>query len=89
MNCYPIIGEVVGRTELAVFEARLDIRVRRFDEPVERGFMGDTPRPQFDMAHELAGALQQAGWIRQRSALKEADVDVRGENVYVAERDIA
>jgi protease I len=37
------------------------------------------------MAHELACALQQARRIRQRCALKEADVDVRGEYVDIAE----
>src|ERR1039457_2214061 len=37
------------------------------------------------MAHELAGALQQAGRIRQRCAVKEPHVHVRGEYVYVAE----
>src|SRR5579864_3960646 len=37
------------------------------------------------MAHELAGALQQAGWIRQRCAVKEPDVDVRGEYIDIAE----
>src|SRR5881396_2064144 len=37
------------------------------------------------MAHELAGALQQAGRIRQRCALKEPHVDVRGEYIDIAE----
>src|SRR5438045_3955389 len=37
------------------------------------------------MAHELAGALQQAGRIRQRCAVKEPHVDVRGEYVDIAE----
>src|SRR5215471_5382231 len=37
------------------------------------------------MAHELAGALQQAGRIRKRCAMKEPDVDVRSEYVDVAE----
>src|SRR5439155_2121625 len=36
-------------------------------------------------AHELAGAFQQAGGIRQRCALKEAHVDVRTEHIDVAE----
>src|SRR5215510_5180429 len=37
------------------------------------------------MAHELAGALQQAGRIRQRRALKEPHVYVRSEYIDVAE----
>src|SRR5262245_44128945 len=37
------------------------------------------------MAHELAGALQQAGRIRKRCAVKEPHVYMRGEYVYVAE----
>ena len=37
------------------------------------------------MAHELAGALQQAGRIRERCALKESDVYVRSEYVDVGE----
>src|SRR5215471_6554988 len=36
------------------------------------------------MAHKLAGALQQASWIRQRCALKESYIHVRGEYVDVA-----
>src|SRR5947209_16757261 len=37
------------------------------------------------MAHELASALQQAGRIRQRCAMKEPHVDVRGEYIHIAE----
>src|ERR1035438_715124 len=37
------------------------------------------------MAHELASAVQQAGRIRQRCAVKEPHVDVRGEYIDVAE----
>jgi hypothetical protein len=37
------------------------------------------------MAHELASALQQAGRIRQRCAMKEPHVDVRGEYIDIAE----
>src|SRR5882672_9716001 len=37
------------------------------------------------MAHELAGALQQAGRIRQRCAVKEPHVYVRSECIDVAE----
>jgi hypothetical protein len=37
------------------------------------------------MAHELAGALQQAGRIRQGCALKEPNVYVRSEYIDVAE----
>src|SRR5258707_5446214 len=37
------------------------------------------------MAHELAGALQQAGRIGQRWAVKETHVNVRSEDIDVAE----
>src|SRR5580704_17926829 len=37
------------------------------------------------MAHKLAGALQQAGRIRQRCAVKETHVDMRSEYIDVAE----
>src|SRR5882724_12367019 len=37
------------------------------------------------MAHELAGALQQAGRIRQRCAVKKTHVYVRGKYIHVAE----
>src|SRR6266576_2255547 len=37
------------------------------------------------MAHELAGALQQAGRIGQRCAVKEPHVYVRSEDIDVAE----
>ena len=41
------------------------------------------------MAHELASALQQAGRIRQRCAMKEPYVDVRGEYIDIAEGHIS
>jgi hypothetical protein len=37
------------------------------------------------VAHELAGALQQAGRIWQRCAVKEPHIDVRSEYIDVAE----
>src|SRR5712692_10186146 len=37
------------------------------------------------MAHELASALQQAGRIRKRCAMKEPHVDVRSEYIDIAE----
>src|SRR5215470_7533160 len=37
------------------------------------------------MTHELAGALQQAGRIRQCCAVKEPHVYVRGEYIHIAE----
>jgi hypothetical protein len=43
-------------SELAVFYARLDIRVRRIDEPVERCSICGRSRSQLHMAHKLAGA---------------------------------
>src|SRR5260370_31014047 len=41
------------------------------------------------MAHELAGALQQAGRIRERRAVKDPHVYVRSEFIDVAERRIS
>ena len=76
-------------TELAVFNARLYIRVRRLDEPGERCGVCGRSRSQFHVAHELAGALQQAGGIGQRCALKEPHIYMRSEYVDVAEGRIA
>src|SRR5216684_2714435 len=72
-------------SEVAVFDARLYIRVRRIDEPVESCGVRGRSRSQFYMAHELASALQQASRIRQRCAVKEPHVDVRGEYIDIAE----
>src|SRR5579863_5748680 len=41
------------------------------------------------MAHELTGALQQAGRIRQRCAVKEPHVYVRGEYIDIAEGSVS
>jgi hypothetical protein len=42
-------------------------------------------RSQLHMAHELAGALQHAGWIWEGCALKESHVYVRCEYIDAAE----
>src|ERR1700724_291435 len=77
---------MLGRkTELAVFNARLYIRVRRLDEPAERCGVCGRSRSQLHMAHELAGALQQVSRIRQRCAVKEPHVYMRMEYIDVAE----
>src|SRR5258708_18047174 len=46
-----------------------------------------SPQSQLHVAHKLAGPLQQAGRIRQRCAVKEPHVYVRGEYIHVAEGD--
>src|SRR6184192_3970596 len=43
------------------------------------------PGLKLHMTHELAGTFQQAGRIRQRCALKEPHVYVRGEYIDVSE----
>ncbi len=68
-----------------IFDAVLYVRVRRFDEPAKSGGVYRHSRPELYMAHELAGALQQAGGVRQRRALKETYVYVRREYVDIAE----
>src|SRR3984893_14278879 len=81
---------MLGRfPELAVFNARPYIRVRCLDEPAERCGVSGGSRSQLHMAHELAGALQQAGRIRQRCAVKKPHVYVRSEYIDVAEGRIA
>src|SRR6202022_1313684 len=81
---------MLGRfSELAVFNAGLYIRVRRLDEPAERCGVRGRSRSQLHMTHELAGALQQPGRIRQRCAVKEPHVYVRGEYIDGAERRIS
>jgi hypothetical protein len=85
-----ITVDVSGRlSELAVFNTRFYVRVRHLDEPVERCGVCSRSRSQLHMAHELAGALQQAGRIRQRRTVKEAYVDMRGEYIHIAEGRIA
>jgi len=76
-------------SELAVFDPRLYIRVRHFDEPAQGCGVCGRSGSELHMAHELAGALQQAGRIRQRCAVKEPHVYVRSEYIDVAERRIS
>jgi len=66
-------------SELAIFDARLYIRIRRIDEPIELCGVGGRPRSQLHMAHELSGALQQAPRIPQPRAVKEPHVYVGSE----------
>src|ERR1700721_1507293 len=80
---------VPAQPELAVLDARLYIRVRRIDQPAESCGACSRSGSQLHMAHELAGALQQAGRIRQCCALKEPHVYVRSEYIHVAERRIS
>ena len=61
---------------LAVLNTCLDIRVRGLDELPERCGVGGRSRSQLHMAHELAGALQQAARIGQRCAVKEAHINM-------------
>ena len=42
---------------LAVLDARLDVRIRRIDEPAQRGGVCARSRFQLHMTHELARAL--------------------------------
>jgi len=71
--------------ELAVFDARLYIGVRRVDEPGQFCGVCGCSRSQLHMAHELADALQQVSRIRQRCTVKEPYVYVRSEYIDVAE----
>ncbi len=73
------------RSGLAIFETPLDVGVGHLDEPAERLGVGCRSRPQLDMAHKPAGALQQACRIGQRCTVKEAHVDVRREYIDVGE----
>jgi len=51
--------------ELAVFDARLYIRVSRMDKPVERCGVCGRFWSQLHVAHEFAGALQNVRLIMQ------------------------
>ena len=55
------------------------------NEPAERSGIGGRSRFQLYMTHEFAGTLQEAGWVLQSGALKEADVDVGGEHIDICE----
>jgi hypothetical protein len=74
-----------SRVELAVFDARLYIRVRCADQPAQRRGVCGRSRSQLHVAHELAGALQQVSGVRQGCAVKEPHVYVRIEYIDVAE----
>ena len=76
-------------SELAVFDARFYIRVRSMDEPAEGCGVCGRSGSQLHMTHALAIALQQAGRIRQRCAIKEPHIYVRAEYIDVAERRIS
>lgn len=74
---------------LAMFDARLYIRVCRLDEPSEREVIFRRSRSQLHMAHELAIALEQALWIRKSEAVEEPYIYVRSEYIDVGERHIS
>jgi hypothetical protein len=69
---------------LPVFDSRLNVPVRRFDERSERCLVWYRSRSQLHMTHVLTSALQQAEPIRQRCPLKESHVNVRCEYVDIA-----
>lgn len=79
----------MGGYDLAVFDARLDVCVCGLDEPGESCVVGGGAGSQLDVAHELVVALQVEGGVGQGRTLKEADVDVRGEDVDVGEGCVA
>jgi hypothetical protein len=72
-------------SELAVFNARLYIPVRRLYKSAYRGRVCGRSGSELHMAHGLARALQQVCGIRERCAVKEPDVYVRSEYIDVAE----
>ena len=74
---------------LPILNTRLNIAIRRIDERAQSGGICDRSGPQLHMTHALAVALQQAGRITERRAVKEAHIDVRSEYIDVAERRIS
>jgi hypothetical protein len=74
---------------LPVFNPRLNVPIRRLNQPPERHSLGSHSRPQRHMTHELAAASQQSGRVRQRRPLKEPHIHVRGEHIHIPERRIA
>ena len=76
-------------SELAVFNARLYVLVRRTDETSERWGVYRRSGSQLYVAHKLAGALQQARRVRQCCAMKEPHVYVRSEHIDVSEGSIS
>lgn len=85
----PLSMTCVVPKSLAVFDAGLYVGVRVLDESAYRSGVYGRSRSQLYMAHEFAGALQHAGRIGQRRAVKESYVYVRSENIDVAEGRIA
>src|SRR5258708_30462582 len=63
---YVSTGLQLRESALTVFDACLDVRPGRIDEPGQRRRVCTRFGSQLHMAHEPAGALQQARRIRQR-----------------------
>ena len=76
-------------SDLAVFYAVLYVRVCRFDEPAERCGVCGCSRFELYMAHEPAGALQQAGRIGKSGSLEKTYIYMRGEDIDVGEGDVS
>ena len=74
---------------LSVFDAGFYVGPGGFDQFLKRRRVWECSGAQLYVAHALARALQQMGWIGEGRALVEADVDVRGEDVDVGEGRVA
>lgn len=70
-------------------QAALHVEVGRFDQLPRRRGVNLAFRSELYMAHELSAAFQQAARIGKFGAQKEPDIDMRREDIDMAERCIA
>lgn len=66
----------------------LDVDVGGADQRLQGCVVRKIARPCLHVTHEAPRTLQEPGGILQRCAMEESDVDVRGEDIDVAERGI-
>lgn len=82
-------GEQRGGRSSGVFDAGFNVGVGGEDEFADGGSVRRGTGLEFNVAHEFAGTQENAGRIGESIAVKEADVDVGGEDVDVGEGCVA
>jgi len=76
---------VPGKGRLFCGQLHLDVSVCSLDQHLQIRAVGPLRWHRLDVAHEFAGSFQQCSGISKRRAVEEANVDVCGEYIDVAE----
>src|SRR6185295_9622849 len=71
--------------ELVRLQTLLHVDIRGMDHLAQRRIVNRLTRPELDVAHELAGAFEQAVRIGKFGSKKKPDIDVSPERVGVGE----